>query len=285
MLKGIAYIVRSIVRQKLISPGRHWHYDRQTQNFVHRTPAGLTFELLPNEYVDRFIAVEGIYERRFLAYLRSILKPGTVMLDIGANIGNHAIYLADKCWLIHCFEPNPQVADRLRRNIALNQLTPKIEVHQFGLGAKDETLPFVEVGGNLGASYFTTSTQDGQVVKHLEVREAKRAIAALKLDRIDYIKVDVEGMEEAVLTALKPIIARHRPLVSFEHHETQVAEGTYARIREVFEGYKLICPCFAPEGSAAGKLIWNLRHNAGPLLTEIVAPERRTYENILAIPA
>lgn len=284
MLKGLTHIVGSIVRQTVSNPTRLRYYGNQSESFIHRTRAGLMFELYPNEYVDRFIAVEGIYERRFLAYLHSILKPEAVMLDIGANIGNHSIYLASKCREIHCFEPNPHVADRLRRNIALNNLTSKLQVHQLGLGGKDEMLPFVEIDGNLGASHFVTDVAAGQKVKHLEVREAERAITGLGLDRIDYVKVDVEGMEEAVLTALKPVFERYRPIVSFEHHETKVAEGTFARIRHAFVDYKLVHPFFAPEGNAAQKVLWNLRHDGGPVLAEINQPERRSYNNILAMP-
>lgn len=288
MLIGLSHIVRSSFNQIVMNPRRSKNDDRQSGSFVYRTQSGLMFELQPNEYVDRFIAVEGIYERRFLSYLHSVLKPHSVMLDIGANIGNHAIYLAGKCSDIHCFEPNPHVANRLRHNISLNSLAHKISVHEFGLGSEDQMLPFLEnVDGNLGASYFAQSDEipAGHEVKHLQVRQALQAVAELNLDRIDYIKIDVEGMEEAVLTALQPIIAQHRPLVTFEHHEQRVAQGTFGRICKAFDGYKMMNPTFAPsEGSVTQKLFWNLRHDGGPILTEITAPERRTYENILAMP-
>ena len=60
------------------------------------------------------------------------------------------------------------------------------------------------------------------------------AVDAINLSRIDFIKIHAEGMEEAVLAALTPIIARYRPIVAFEHHEQLVAAGTFSRIQSPF---------------------------------------------------
>lgn len=210
------------------------------------------------------------------------------MLDIGANIGNHAIFLAAGCGEVHCYEPNPKVAARLRRNIAYNNLANRIFVYEYGLGNRDEVLTFAEyVDGNLGASKFVRPDEGvgiNQRTMQLEVKCAATAVEALNLPRIDFIKIDVEGMEEEVLTALKPIIARYRPIVAFEHHEQLVDPDTYSRIKDVFNNYKFMEPCFMPPVSAKDKLIWNIKHDGGPLLVEVIEPECRTYDNILAFP-
>ena len=282
------YTTLTDATQTLVEPKRSKQFDKRTEPFVHHTRQGLVFELWPNEYVDRVIAVEGIFERRFVSYLNSVLPRDAVMLDIGANIGNHAIFLAEGCREIHCFEPNPKVAERLRRNIAHNDLNDRISVYEFGLGDRDEVLTFAENSeGNLGASRFIRfgeEVKNNHRIMKLEVKCAASAIEALNLDRIDFIKIDVEGMEEAVLTALNEIIAKYRPIVAFEHHEHLASKGTFARIRNLFEDYRLMEPCFAPDESARNKILWNLRHDGGPLLIEVVEPECRTYDNILAFP-
>ena len=160
-------------------------------------------------------------------------------------------------------------------------------MHEFGLGDRDEILTFAECVGNLGASKFVRPGEKAthsQQTMQLEVKCAAGAIAELNLARIDFIKIDVEGMEEAVLTALKQVIARYRPIVAFEHHERMVTPGTFSRIRSLFENYRMMEPCFAPDGSVKDKLFWNLRYDGGPLLTEVVEPEQRTYDIILAFP-
>ena len=181
------------------------------------------------------------------------------------------------------------MAARLRRNIAYNDLADRISVYEYGLGDRSELLTFLEhTEGNLGGSKFVRSGErvgSEQGTMQLEVKCAADAIDALKLPRIDFIKIDVEGMEEPVLTALKPIIAQYRPMVSFEHHEHLVAAGTYSRIRSIFQNYRLMEPCFMPLASAKDKLMWNIKHNGGPVLVEVIEPEPRTYENIIAFPS
>jgi hypothetical protein len=97
--------------------------------------------LYPAQYIDERIYVDGIYEQRFLDFLRRRIKSGGVMLDVGANIGNHALYLRDLFNEVHCFEPSPRVTDRLDENIGLNGAT-NVRLHRLALGASDVMTPF-----------------------------------------------------------------------------------------------------------------------------------------------
>jgi FkbM family methyltransferase len=287
MLKGLAFVASRAFEQTLIEPRRARAFDRLSESYLHTTGDGLKFHLVPGEHIDRFIAVEGIYERRFLNYIKTLLPKGAVILDIGANIGNHAIFLSRHCSQVHCFEPNPRVAARLRKNVSANE-AHHIKVHQFGLGDRDETHTFHEnIAGNLGASHFANgeALPEGHRAVDLEIRQAEKAINALNLKRIDFIKIDVEGMEEQVLKSIAPIIERYRPVVAFEHHETRVSAGTFAKIRACFPAdYRIVEAQFAPDGSARTKALWNLKHDAGPVLSEVIEPERRSYEALIAAP-
>ena len=121
--------------------------------------------------------------------------------------------------------------------------------------------------------------------RELDVRQASTVIKDLGLDRVDLIKIDVEGMEEAILTSLRPVLNQYRPIVAFEHHETRVDGGAFARIRNCFPAdYKLVEAQFSPDGSPWQKALWNVRHDAGPVLSEVISPEARSYEALLAIP-
>lgn len=286
MLRGLSFVAREGLHQALVGRWRAKRYAARRESFVHRTTNGLLFRLDPGEVVDRDIAVHGIYERRFLAFVRRALPEGAVVLDIGANIGNHALFLHDICSEIHCFEPNPRAWQRLEQNIALNNVR-NIRVHRVGLGAGDGDLPFSDnVSGNLGAGTFIGRTDGGTWnIIRLPIRNADNEIERLGLTRIDFIKIDVEGMERDLLEALKCTIGKHRPLLSFEYHGQLLGTEPFEDIRKTLSGYQIAELSYArPGGSALERVLYHLRHAGHPHLKSVHLPERRTYENLLAIP-
>jgi FkbM family methyltransferase len=253
--------------------------------FVHRARHGVAFELVPGEYIDQMIYVEGIFERRFLdgvhAYFRR--HPGDVMLDVGCNIGNHTCFLAREFREVHAFDPNPAVIERLRRNLALNRLD-HVSVHGVGLGNAPATLYLhVNREGNLGGSYLSGETADDAIAVPIAigdewVRERVRG-------KVDLLKIDVEGHELPALQGLAGTIAQHRPIVAFEFHAHERPGGEWREIAAVLDGYVFTEPCHAPHGaSALAKLRWHLERSGRPLLERITQPKARSYHNILAFP-
>lgn len=270
-MRSIIYAA-SAVLDRIAKPVRAAKLSRQRAAFLHRGKHGLMFELYPDEEIDRHIAVYGIYEYRLLRFLESLIPDGAVMLDIGANIGNHALYLARKCSQVHCFEPNPRAFSRLERNISLN-LAANISVHRVGLGSYDETATFYEnASGNLGASGFKAS--DGET-RELPLRNADQAVAELELPRLDLVKIDVEGMEPEVVSGLSKTIARFRPIVAFEYSGHRHAD--WPVIDAALTDYDFFEPIFS-EGLAS------FLNGGMPRLKPIMAPENRWYESLVAMP-
>ena len=284
MLEGVRYLAARTLRRHLIGPRQLRKFDAQVGTVIHRSPFDLTFELVPGEFVDRNIVYDGIYEERFLSFAASLLTPDSVVVDIGANIGNHALFLARKCAAVHCFEPNPRALERLARNISLNGFT-NIIVHPFGLGERDETARFYDnVGENLGCGSFVAPNGPTRELE-LPIRQAGTAISELNLDRLDFIKIDIEHMEEIVLRALGDILERYRPIISFEFDGTTRSPDEFERIRRALKGFDLFEPRFSPsDGTIVERIRWNLRSGGIPDLVPIEVPEARWYENIFAIP-
>lgn len=258
--------------------------------FDHRTPEGLNFRLYPHEYVDSFIFHYGIYERQYLDFLLKVLPRDAVMLDIGANIGNHALYLARHIAAIHAFEPNPVTFGRLEHNVTRNSLEERVTLHHVGLGDAEGMFRFASnVSGNLGASGFLRDDEedvDTRVeVIELPIRRADDYVAGLDLPRIDFVKIDVEGWEASVFRGLAGTIARYRPVVAFEYHGHQQPRSDFDAITAALPGYIIIDPAFAPaEASYAAKALWAIRRAGWPELHRVTEPEPRTYEILLAFP-
>ncbi|MDK4705017.1 FkbM family methyltransferase [Rhizobium sp. CNPSo 4062] len=151
------------------------------------------------------------YERELLDALASYLSPGDFVLDVGANIGNHTIYFAgvSKCF-VAAFEPNPRVVNILRRNIAANDLTSRVEVHDIGLSDHRGVGQMVEgdFANNLGAYKLQEIVGTGIGFCPLD---------DIKLPhRPRLIKIDVEGMELQVLRGAKKTISDASPIISLE---------------------------------------------------------------------
>jgi len=270
-VRSITYAASAII-DRLAAPGRAARFRQHRTPFIHHGKHGLIFELHPNEEIDGHIATYGIYEHRLLRLLESLIPANAVMLDIGANIGNHALYLARECSAVHCFEPNPRAYARLERNIALNKAA-NIQVHRFGLGSRDETATFHEnASGNLGASGFRSSEGER---RELPIRNADDAVAELGLSRIDLVKIDVEGMEPEVLSGLSKTIATFRPIIAFEYSGHKHAN--WALIQEALSGYEFFEPVFR-RGIAA------LFNGGMAELHPVGRPEDRWYESLIAVP-
>lgn len=153
------------------------------------------------------------YEVEELDIIAQHFRRGSNMLDVGANIGNHAIYAAKFLGArqVICIEPNPEAIRILRINVDLNQLHGQVDLRYVGLGLSDSagdaviarTIPMNIGGGAL-------APQAGGSVRLVAGDDL------LQGQRIDFIKIDVEGMELAVLNGLKRTITECRPEIFVE---------------------------------------------------------------------
>lgn len=289
LISRIGNIVVRVWEKYYLHPRRRQQIAALTSPFVHTTNGGLRFKIDPAQYIDKIIFVEGLYEKRFLSFMKRVLPENSVILDIGANTGNHAIYLSKCASQIHCFEPNPETFERLVENVGLNGIR-NIQCHQLGLGNQNSIASFqVNLDGNLGNSGYVSETatqpKNTKIIK-LPIKRGDEFIEPLGLEAIHFIKIDVEGLEPVTLDGLRQTIARYRPVVAFEFHGQHARKEDFPTIRSTLPGYVFAEICFAPENDGLmGKLRWWLRHGEAPELHQIEVPEPRTYENIIAIPS
>lgn len=276
-------VLQYLVNDRVIARYRRSKWRRKTGPFIHKGALGLLFELYPGEHIDSGIFLDGIFERRFLELLGKGLGHRRVLLDVGANIGNHALYLGDRFEHVHCFEPNPEAARRLRKNLSLNHVT-KITVHEIGLGETSGSLPFSPAGpGHLGEGSFSHSATHGQVM--LTVRRGDDYLAEQSIDDIDFIKVDVEGFEREVLRGLQKTIEQNRPIVAFEYHGHLEQESTFDEIAGLLPRYVFVDPVPPAPSAGLAKIAYGLRHGMQPQMQVISVPEARSYPAILAFPS
>jgi FkbM family methyltransferase len=174
----------------------------------------LTFFVLDRGDVIQHHYLQGrLFEEDELRIIARYFPPGGVFVDIGANVGNHSIFASRflHARKVIAFEPHPTAAFLLKANVALNRLADRIDTSHLGIGLcdRDSQADAVLIEGNLGATRLRASADEGafQVVPG----------DALLADRsIDFIKIDVEGMEIEVLRGLGRTITQQRPAILVE---------------------------------------------------------------------
>lgn len=153
-------------------------------------------------------------------WLPSGLSPRTI-LDIGGNIGITAVYLANRFpdATIHVFEPIPANFELLERNVAPY---PRIHAHAVALGGQDGELDMFasdHTDNYGGFSLFERGVDSSKRTKVL-VRHAQSYLDEKNIPQPDLIKIDTEGSEYEILTALRPeLIERVQWIIGELHAE------------------------------------------------------------------
>jgi FkbM family methyltransferase len=168
-----------------------------------------TITVMPNELIGRQIYLTGEFDRSTVEVLFTFAKSGDTLLDVGANIG-----YVSACFLknvrgssVIAVEPQPIIVDLLRKN--LSQFEGRHQILSVALSDQDGTCYFQIDPRNRGASKIVE--HDGPAAQLVETWSVGKLLAATRPAKIDLIKLDVEGHEEQVLSALRPALEQFRP--------------------------------------------------------------------------
>lgn len=195
----------------------------------------------PKDVIQKSHLSGAFYEPEELEIIRQFCPPGAVFCDIGANIGNHSLFAlkflrVSKAIL---FEPNPRAIEILRSNLELNGVIDLCDLSHIGIGLSDFSGSGLSIEAprrNLGAGRLVEGEGDLKVMP---------GDAALAGQTIDFIKIDVEGMEMRVLAGLSETISKSRPRIFIEVDRANrtdftswVRENDYS-VRAKFKRYRV----------------------------------------------
>lgn len=179
---------------------------------VTATLDGVTFDLDLGEVIDVNLYLNN-YEREVAAAIDRWTKPGMTVLDIGANIGAHALHLAKlvgPSGRVIAFEPTDFAFAKLKRNVALN---PSLRVEPVKVALSDHTRS--ATGVDFRASWRTDgSRRDG--LSTVDFVRLDDWLAANGVERIDLMKIDIDGHEYPMFAGGTATFARWRPRLLME---------------------------------------------------------------------
>jgi len=162
-------------------------------------------------------------------HLYELIEPNQTIVDIGGNIGIRAMAFSRLVpnGRVYTFEPDPDNYARLSRHVTINGLS-NIEAIRCGIGNEVASHKLYRVvSSNSGMNRIITQ---GTGHEHLPYHEIQvmplcQALSGKNVDRVDVIKIDVEGFEGSVLGGCADIIARDRPLIFVELDDDNLKEN------------------------------------------------------------
>lgn len=224
---------------------------------------GASFNLHIDDWIQENIYFTQDYEHAELTYLSQHLKADDVFVDIGANIGVYSLIasklLAAKGKVIS-FEASAKNYDRLQEHLSLNK-AENIKAHHLAIAEKEKeiTLYYDAQEANIGMiSAYANSNEIGEKIKAVALDDF------LPNQKVDFIKLDIEGGEYDALKGMQKLLQKQNPTLLIEIEEDIIAKTEYT-VEDLIN--------FLKELGYQKYFI----SNAGKLIAENENPARKNY--------
>lgn len=182
---------------------------RSMQTSFERAGTGVMIDGVDGDHITKSIyESKNFYEPEMLQFIESLSPRGTVV-DVGANIGNHAVFfgLFTPCEQVLAVEPYPLAFDLLRQNIFQNGLGGIVHPIPAALGSRPGHCDIVPgPSSNIG----TTLTKAGNTTTMTTLDDIVGNSA------VSLVKIDVEGNEVDVLSGGLRLLTNQSPLLFIE---------------------------------------------------------------------
>jgi FkbM family methyltransferase len=188
------------------------------------------------------LLLDGFWEMWLTIFVARIARPGMVAVDIGANFGYYTLILADlvgEAGHVYAVEPNPATAIALRRSVRLNVPGDRTTVIEAAAGAADggQSLLYAPHGEPKNAMIIASSNEvSASAGTVYTVSEVTVDAIAAKRGRIDFIKIDAEGAEQAIIAGALKTLAGDKPHLVLEFNAARYRDpGAFlARLTAIY---------------------------------------------------
>lgn len=241
---GILYL-RQLTKKLRLVPGAVLVLDKIRSLFYKETRSiqvvdfdgNVKINLCLGEHMQSQIFWYGAYNRDILSVLRNLVKPGMVVIDAGANIGEITLLAAKKVGAsgkVYSFEPLPEVSAKLEKNVRDNDFS-QVSIQRFGLSDKAGEINIYQSSssygdgsdnGGLGTLYPSDSiAKPAGVIKLTTLDDF---CGERKLQKVDLIKLDIEGAELPALKGALNTLKQFKPKLIIEVQEETAERAGYS---------------------------------------------------------
>jgi FkbM family methyltransferase len=175
-------------------------------------------------------------EHKETLYWKNLVKQGDVIIDAGANFGYYTLMAAKRCGAegkVYSFEPVYDTFQNLTENIVLNGFQ-NIVANNIALWDKKEKLKiFTGKKNNTGMSAIAEHDQFSGKIEYVEAISLDEFFTENEIQKVNVIKIDVEGSEPYILQGMKTILQKNSPVVLVEVNEVTLTAAGFKPL-EIF---------------------------------------------------
>lgn len=187
-------------------------YDFFNLDINFTTPDGTKFFSMSKNYSSFIVCFDDYRDKTIQKFIEKKLAPGDVFVDAGANIGTYTIRagkVLGKDGKVIAIEAHPKTYSYLLKNIELNDLKNVVPVN-VALGSENGEIEMSYNESNAGETHVSKGEENKINVK---LEKLDSVLDKLGVDRVDYIKVDVEGFEHSLILGSKNTILQNRDII------------------------------------------------------------------------
>jgi FkbM family methyltransferase len=188
-----------------------------------KMPDGTVFAGYPNDHLfSEMMKGNAFVDWYVKEAIDHYVKPDSICVDAGANLGYVSLYMAARSHFVYAFEPQPIVYLQLCANIFLNQRF-NIKSYNLGLYSRGTMLDFGEYqDGWVGTKDFSDYTKIKSIGSISLQPKTDGKIYAERLDdmihsKVDFIKIDAQGADIDILFGAENLLRKYHPVVIFEY--------------------------------------------------------------------
>lgn len=207
-----------------------WGYRRRPPPHIMTTRNGVKMHFDQVDYIPLLLDYVGSFEPHCLAVADILISSqpgeGHLVLDVGGNIGAHALQFASALGVdgtVVTVEAMPFHAQSIQRNIALNRGLAKIDVRNVAVGAADGVLSLALPADGNGGCYSAGSTADASDRFEVPMTTIDGIMGDYPEMRLALLKMDIEGSETSALEGAEHTFDTHRPHTMIELNEAALA--------------------------------------------------------------
>lgn len=179
------------------------------------------------------------------------VRAGDIVLDCGANVGVFTREaLASGAKLVVAIEPAPENIECLRRNFKSEMASGRVMLYPKGVWDKDDMMTLQVDPHNSAADSLVIHREGGVEGVKVPLTTIDKLVAELNLERVDFIKMDIEGAEQRALAGAQATLAKYHPRMALSaYHVPTDPERIPQLARQAWPGYRMDCgPCAEADG-------------------------------------